>query len=782
MPVVPSSRAPSVPISTAGVGGFVAPQVAIEDARLPTATISTPQLSTPHLEARRLEPLRVDPNAIRPIELSDGGARQMMQVGEQMSRVDSAVFQAARDMQVKANAAVVDDALNQAREVAARVTYGHKDPQTGQIVGGYRNLKGYDAIKRPDDKSLDDEVVEDYQNQVKQIAGSRLTNPAQRRAFEMQANDIQLQLRQGALIHQSEQFNDYYQGVYTNQVKNLTTDFASLDPGDLDTQHKKMDQIEGAVGSLAVHNGASAQELAVGVRGARSAAVSGLFEQAIVGKKYATAQALLNTWGKEIEPNVAVKLKSALDGRVAIQAGEQIADDTWTHWAAPSYNAGDADRGYNVLLATEHRGAPRQVGDDGKTITSPKGAYGVGQLMPDTALAVAKSMGRPELAEVAKQPTKEGEAANRLISRTYFNSLVTKFNGDMPKAYAAYNAGPGVLLGGTWDGVHHDGALKEAAQKGGDWRDYIPKETKDYVTYATNLLGSGAGAPPKPSREQLLAQIDARTSDPQVRQAAYAKLDRHLTFAEADERAQYDRSYSDGIRIVEQTGDINAVPPELRAKIKPEQREQLATYAKGVAEGKTNPTDMAAYYQLSDDKTLKGLTHEQLWAYRPMLSTEDFRSMANHWADLQKPQPGKDPGSLDTSAVKEIVDTRLRFLGIDPAPSPKTTSKDDQARIGAIHQFVRDAILTRQQQTGQKLEYKDIEQTINQLFSRNETFRTTVMGVTTGHGTQNVMTSRANDLPADTRQQIVGTLQKHGIKDPSEAQVLDAYWRSKFFR
>lgn len=790
MPRVPGAPDPNAALG-GGIGARARPsQVAVIDAQLATPQLSTPQFSTPQLRAQQMRPVEGDPSAIKHIELSDRGAQQWGQMGNALGSAADALGRSVMNYQTKVNAAVVDDAMNQARDAAARLTFGHKDEQTGQIVGGYKNLTGVDAIRRPGDKSLDDEVTGQFKEVLNGIS-AKLTNPDQQRAFQMQANDVGAGLRQGALVHQADQFDRYYQGVYTAQTANLTTQFATLEPGDLAGQKKTMEQIEQAVGTLAIHNGASAEELQVGLRGARSAAVNGLFEQAMTQKKYDTAQALLNQWSSQIDPNAAAKMKSMLDGHVAIQVGEQIADKAWTSWGAPHYQAGDSDRAFNVVLQTENRGNVRQA-DNGKTVTSPKGAFGVAQLMPDTAALVAKKLGKPELAELAKQPTQAGEAANRVLGRAYFNGLVTQFNGDVEKAFAAYNAGPGALVGGKDSkGNRMEGALKWAARTGGDWHNApdLHQETRDYVTYAMKSWGSGEGKPPKPSREQLYAQVDAQITDPDARRAAYSKLDRHFSNAEADERDTSESAYAEGIRVVtESGGNANAISPELRGRMKPEQYTTLLGLAKNTAEGQYRVSDRAAYYTAMDPTAMRAMNQNQLEALRVNLSEQDFKTAANLWQDLHSPQPGKGPESLDVPAVDGLLKTHLQYMGVNVSPKKGDTAAE--ARLGAIQQFAHQYVLDQQRQTGKKFtDYGELEKTINGLFLKNQDFKNTVLGLTAGRGSQTVITAQVKDIPADQLKQIKNTLRngdpKLGFKgfgrDPSDAEILQAYFRHQFY-
>lgn len=127
----------------------------------------------------------------------------------------------------------------------------------------------------------------------------------------------------------------------------------------------------------------------------------------------------------------------------------------------------------------------QESGGDQRAV-SPAGAFGVAQLMPDTAAAVARRLGRPELADLAATHTPAGEAANRMLGRAYYGELLDQFGGDHTLAAAAYNAGPGRVK--AW--VKAFGDPREIGSQA--FVDKIPfPETRDYVEKV--VLGSGNG-------------------------------------------------------------------------------------------------------------------------------------------------------------------------------------------------------------------------------------------------------------------------------------------------
>lgn len=105
--------------------------------------------------------------------------------------------------------------------------------------------------------------------------------------------------------------------------------------------------------------------------------------------------------------------------------------------------------------------------DDGKLILSPKGAMGRMQVMPGTMADPGFGI-RPALNDSPEEIDRVG--------RQYIDAMYQRY-GDMDKALAAYNAGPG-----TVDAL--------VAEHGGNWFQYVPRETRDYVAKYRRLARS----------------------------------------------------------------------------------------------------------------------------------------------------------------------------------------------------------------------------------------------------------------------------------------------------
>ena len=138
------------------------------------------------------------------------------------------------------------------------------------------------------------------------------------------------------------------------------------------------------------------------------------------------------------------------------------------------------------MFSTESSGNPNAV--------SPKGATGVGQLMPDAA----KEMGLT---------LKERFDPNKNIPASvgYFKKQLAAFGGDPEKAAAAYNWGPGNL----------EKHLVKNQKDQKDWKIGLPKETANYLTELMPV-GTAQAGDTTPATAAAPATKSATTADLQA--------------------------------------------------------------------------------------------------------------------------------------------------------------------------------------------------------------------------------------------------------------------------
>lgn len=117
------------------------------------------------------------------------------------------------------------------------------------------------------------------------------------------------------------------------------------------------------------------------------------------------------------------------------------------------------------LLDLISRVKAQESGGQGQSAVSPKGAIGVMQVMPETGPEAAALAGVPWDPEAFHSDA----AYNELLGIAYLSEQLRKYDGDVDRALAAYNAGPGRV----------DASL---STHGDDWLAAMPAETQDYVS------------------------------------------------------------------------------------------------------------------------------------------------------------------------------------------------------------------------------------------------------------------------------------------------------------
>lgn len=149
-------------------------------------------------------------------------------------------------------------------------------------------------------------------------------------------------------------------------------------------------------------------------------------------------------------------------------------DGTISTYSSPAVTRGDAFAALMPALFQQESGL-RHRDSNGNLITSPKGASGIAQIMPATAAKPGYGMKPINLQ--TSTPEQQMQWATEYIGR-----IADKHNFTVPQALAAYNAGPGAV----------QTAIDKAKKSGGDFLQYLPKETQQYVPSVLNRAGQGS--------------------------------------------------------------------------------------------------------------------------------------------------------------------------------------------------------------------------------------------------------------------------------------------------
>lgn len=162
--------------------------------------------------------------------------------------------------------------------------------------------------------------------------------------------------------------------------------------------------------------------------------------------------------------------------------------------AAPQAGAAPAqaiprDRLINAVIGQESRGNPNAV--------SPKGARGRMQVMPGTNADPGFGV-RPA--------ADSSEAERARVGRDYLDAMMTRYDGNVSMALAAYNAGPGRV--DQW--IKKIGDPRTGAITDAEWARRIPiKETREYVPSVLERAGVVADDMPAIAIEEAVTDGQA---------------------------------------------------------------------------------------------------------------------------------------------------------------------------------------------------------------------------------------------------------------------------------
>lgn len=689
-------------------------------------------------------------------DLLGGPARQTQALGTAVEGLGGEVGAIRQQLYQQANAARVDDAVNQAQEIALRLQHDKTDGFTAQT--------GYAALNRDSGMPLADEYTGKLRDQVSQIAGT-LSNNDQKRMFASKVNNVVTGFYGQAMTYEAQQQKDYTLSVkdasVTNAKNALALNFS--DPNNVQLQTTRIRAaIEGGQGDDGAFIPGSAQMQGKSAAWAKETADQAIsdahgnaIKAALESGNVNGALAYFNKYGGEMTAKDVLEVRGKLQTDYDTRLGATVADQVWQA-AQPRVQPTDFNR-LTALVRQAESGGQRYA-SDGSILTSPKGAKGEMQVVDSTNRDPGFGV----------TPAKDDSPDERArVGQDYLGAMVRRYGGDIRKALAAYNAGPGAV----------DDAVKSAGdglRTGSDFLAYLPKETQAYVSGISAQYTGGAGVASKPTLLELHDQVRTAlgpNASPLAIKTATEQLTQRYSDADKAVAQRKDEVTARVMQALTQNGGrFSEVPASLRTDLTqfaPDKVDDVLKFGQRVALG-DNSTNPAVYQRLSDPTVLRTLSDSQLYQLRGQLSMDDYKHFTDERTKLLNPTGSTGPGDLNSSAVKNTLDQRLRELKIDP--TPKDDGGNDAARVGAIRRYVDEQVLTAQRNSGRKFNDMETGQFIDRLFSQSAQLRGW-----TGSYTAPAISAAPGDIPGPVRDQIKAAFSKQGVSDPTDAQVLNAF-------
>ena len=671
------------------------------------------------------------------------GANQL----QQASRVAMGVADQAQRALDELDQVRVDDAINRLKERQLDLTFG-KDT-------GFTHQKGLAALERPDGRPLSVEYSEQLMKSAGELANG-LGTERQKRLFGLRSNDIIAGFRGQVMAHEGQQTDVYMQSVREGTIANRQREVGVYwnDPVKID---EALASIDAATADLGRRFGRSAEWIQARQTVESSKALATAIGGALERNDFAAADTLLKRYGARMSAEDLLRMRGVVDKQIDAGIAQQVATQT-VRAALPAIQPTDFDRVIGVTMASESGG--KRYGADGALLTSPKGAKGEMQVLDSTNQAPGFGV----------TPARDNSPAERArVGRDYMAAMVKRYDGDLAKAWAAYNAGPGVV-----DKAIELSATQRSGVAGPTWLQQLPQETQAYVAKNVAAYQAGEGRPTPPTLQDIHAAVRARVGEgnPVRLKLALDEATRQFDDAHKAVKQRDDEAVANAQRwLANNAGRWNLMPASLRAAVPAGQLDNLLGYAERVARGedRTNP---AVYQQLSNQDVLRSLSDNEFYVLSTReLSQADRKHFADQRGKLLSGAAGDKPGDLNAGAVKGVLDTRLRELGLDP--TPKDGSSDAQ-RVGAIRQFVDRSLLDAQASAGKKFTDAEVAKHIDGLFAQTDV----VKGWFTDSSAPTLM-AQVGDIPKAVKDRLKADFKAAGISDPTDGQLLGAYFLAR---
>lgn len=700
-------------------------------------------------------------------DMPDFAGRQAQQLGQGMMQAGEAASRIAIDMQNEANVLRRIDARNQAREAMFDLMY---HPENGGM-----NQRGWLALQRDSGKALPDEYVDKF-SEVSQKISDGLGNNAQRQMFAQDVAQMRETLYGDLSRHMAQEYKSYHVGVTDATVRSAQQQIALLGGHGDDSVNPEtgVGRIDDAVEEIKAAAAQKARLLGlpqtladVQARKDISNAHQIAIDNALKNGKTSYAALYFKKYKGQMDADDLLRVEGllgqAVDGQVVAAAVQQTEQRF-----RPAFEPTGLLRLTNIVERMESAG--RRYDAAGNLITSPKGAQGEMQVMPATSK-------NPGFGVTPARDNSPEELAR--VGRDYLAAMVKEF-GAVDQALAAYNAGPERVKAAIKK-AERSAKLAEAdpSLKVLTWQDFLPAETRQYVKKGVDAYAAGEGMEHKPTErdyvETAVSLLGSSATPGQVKMAR-EEATRRFTLNEKVMKQREDENVANVMRMLVSNGGIWLdLPADVRATLPPGKVDDVMNFAKRLAAGQ-DTTNLGVYNKLATEPGyLANLSDAEFYTLQKYLSNADFKHFSNERAKIRGTLAGQGgPADLNTEFIKQALNSRLQTLRIDPSP---TDGSGDAARVGAIRQFVDKYFITAQRSANRRFTDAEITQHLDALFANNQTFKGMF-----SDSQRPMLSLRVGDLPGDYRDQILDAFKRQGITNPTDAQILDAYWHFKVVR
>lgn len=689
---------------------------------------------------------------VRMGNLPDNGMGAVAQgignVGNALSNIDKM----QQDFNKQADSLAVEDKVNQLVAAKIDLTVG------SDTVQGYRARMGKNVLPENNGGvSLTGDYMGKF-SKVQEDLSTQLTNDKQKELFRQRAAVISNDLLHGVEAHQMQQAQEHTQQIIHTALKSSGAD-ASINWNSPETINSYLARVDGVIASAGVAGmaGLTADQL-------RHDAISDIHHGVMIGALAAGqtdyAANYLKQNAKALNTNQLLDVQSKLNQGAmdnAVVSGTDTLLREFTPRVLPDNTAHLVSAAGPLMPSLIHAESSGK-----QSAVSPKGAVGVAQVMPNTGIETAAKHG----ITWDEKRFKTDPTYNARLGELYLGDQLEHFGGDVAKAVAAYNAGP-------------DAVEKRVAQYGNDWLAHMPNETKLYVPKVLGSYQQGTTAPPMPSLMDMKARArQLAGNNGQLALRLDTEAERLYTNLEKARKDDGEQAYSDAMKILDaRSGDMGAVPAELKRRIPGEKLSALNSFASTLASGEAIKTPMPLYARLSDDRILGGMTDKEFNNLSSVLAPADFKHFVSERKRVQTGSGGNDVTDVNGQEVKGILFSRLSSVGIDP--TPKGDDVAAQGRVGVITQQATNAVRDFQTTVNRKATQKETQDIIDRELAKPQAVKSWLSFLGAADKKIPALTATVSQLDSKVVDAIKADFAKNNITDPTDSQILGVYFETK---
>lgn len=393
----------------------------------------------------------------------------------------------------------------EAQDALTKLTAARMDLTIGD--GGFKKLTGSRALETP--------IAQTYGEKLKAVQddiSGKMRSSNARKMFESRAGQVSLGMRQDALQHSMvEGERAKVEGM--NASLGVIVGNIAAQPGDERAIREGLDNAEAIYRNDVAQSGETRPDVLTQqhrklVGPVHAAAISGFMSMGNA-EGFTKAQGYLNKFGDQMDTDTLVKAsaelkatrehfeENALAGVVRANNNPALTPAPMSRLSALAGDPGPQTEEQHRSLASavaKQESGNREYDASGQVIQGPPTKYGTakGKMQVLDATAAKPGYGvTPARDNSPEERTRVGEDLLRAFLVEY---------GDVEKALAAYNWGPGNLNAH----LKNMGSLEQRL----GWKNGLPSETQKYIRNVTGNYNSGARGTPEPTMAQALAQTE----------------------------------------------------------------------------------------------------------------------------------------------------------------------------------------------------------------------------------------------------------------------------------